>query len=293
MTEELTTEEILSFLNNAISLGVTGISFSGGEPLIRTDLFDIISYCKKLGLFVHINSNGTLVELYYKEINKLVDSILISIDSENSILHDRLRGVGGTFEKALKALELLNKSKVIVQMVVNSENINSLYEYVKYMNKKVDRIRLQPLHHNPENLLTLTDEKLGHFNDLKSKWTDFVEKLKLSGLTLDGSEEYYNLIPEFLENPKKIQHKTDCFMGSHAFFLDPYGNVVPCEGIREPFGNIRKENLNNIWKKANNFRRIYNKRKKRPCVCLYSCLEGDILFWKSFFSFKRHKNRFP
>lgn len=293
INEELSKEEVTSFLDDAIKMGITGISFSGGEPFVRKDIFDIISFCKERGLFVHVNSNGTLVEQNYREINRLVDSVLISIDSENPNVHDRLRGVPGTFEKAIKALDLLDRSKTMVQMVVNSENIDSLYEYIVFVGKKTERIRFQPIHCNTENMLTLSDERLRQFDNIAEKWERFVKKLRESGLKLDGTEKYYNLIPQFLSDPAKLVGKTDCFMGSHAFFLDPYGNAAPCEGIRKPFGNIREEKIADIWEKAVNFRRIYNKKKRRPCACLYSCLEGDIVFWDHFFSIKGTKATFP
>ena len=178
-------------------------------------------------------------------------------------------------------------------MVVNAENINHLFEYVSFMSSLTDKIRLQPLHQNPENLLILSDDKIGRLHDVKANWESFVKKLEVSGLKIYGSKYFYDLIPQFLSDPSRLYGKIDCFMGSHAFYLDPYGNIVPCEGIRKPFGNIRQTDLSEIWKNANAFRKLYNKKKKRPCACLYTCLEGDILFWKRFFSFGNEKMYFP
>lgn len=292
--EELTTKEIILFLKEAIGMGITGISFSGGEPFIRNDIFEIASFCKKAGLFVHVNSNGTLIaEHNYREINRFMDSILISVDSDVAEIHDNLRGVSGTFEKAMKALDLIDKSKIQVQMVINSKNIDHLYDYISFMSTKANRIRLQPIHNNPENMFTINDSKLVEFENLTDKWNTFIEKLKGSGLELDGTEKYYELIPFFLTDPLSLKGKIDCFMGSHAFFLDPYGNIVPCEGIRKPFGNIREQKLVEIWKGANSFRKKFNKKKTRPCVCMYSCLENDIIFWNNFFSLKKIKYYFP
>jgi MoaA/NifB/PqqE/SkfB family radical SAM enzyme len=292
--EELSTSEITAFLEDAIEMGVSGISFSGGEPFIRSDIFDVISFCKKKGLPVHVNSNGTLInEKNYKQINSMVDSLLISVDSSHSDIHDSLRGVPGTFEKAMQALNLIDPAKTMVQLVVNSRNIDTLPEYVLSMAKRVRKIRLQPIHHNPENLLTMRDSTLGHFDGIEKKWNAFINELKGSGLKLYGAEKFYRLFPDFLSNQNKLQHRTDCFMGSHAFFLDPYGNIVPCEGIRKPFGNIRDKRFRDIWRGAKNFRRVYNKKSKRPCVCLYSCLESDIVFWDNFFSLEKVKCSYP
>lgn len=294
VADELTTKEILQFLEDAVRLGVVGISFSGGEPFIREDILEIASYCKRLGLFVHVSSNGTLIsQENCNQINRLFDSILISVDSHIPDIHDNLRGVSGAYAKAMRALKLLDKSKTMVQMVVNAMNIDDLYEYVAQMAQVTDRIRLQPLHRNPANLLVLEDERIGDLKDITSKWNAFTQRLRESNLKLFGSPRYYDLVPRFLSEPEKLAGKTDCFMGSHAFFLDPYGNVVPCEGIREPFGNIREEKLSRLWRAANPFRRMYNRKSTRPCTCLYTCLEGDILFWYNFFSIRTQRTSFP
>lgn len=293
-SEELSTEEIFAFFKKAVNLGVAGVSFSGGEPFLRKDIFEITAFCKELGLLVHVNSNGTLIdEKNCQRTNELFDSILISVDSHIPETHNHLRGVPGTFQKAIKALKLLDRSKTMVQMVVNAENIDHLFEYVSFMSALTDKIRLQPLHQNPENLLILRDEKIGRLKDVMAKWELFVKKLKESGLKIYGSKKFYDLIPQFLTDPHGLCGKIDCFMGSHAFYLDPYGNVVPCEGIRKPFGNIRQTDLSEIWGKANAFRKLYNKKRERPCTCLYTCLEGDIMFWERLLSFKKEKMYFP
>jgi MoaA/NifB/PqqE/SkfB family radical SAM enzyme len=293
-SEELSTDEIINFFKKAVNLGIVGVSFSGGEPFLRKDIFDIAAFCKDSGLLVHVNSNGTLIdEKNCGKINTFFDSILISVDSHIPATHDHFRGVPGTFQKAIKALQLLDRSKTMVQMVVNAENIDYLFEYVSFMSTLTDKIRLQPLHQNPDNLLILQDEEVGRLINVKVKWDSFVKKLKESGLKIYGSEKFYDLIPQFLSNPNGLRGKIDCFMGSHAFYLDPYGNVVPCEGIRKPFGNIRHMDLCKIWEGANAFRKLYNTRKNRPCVCLYTCLEGDIMFRERFLSFKKEKLCFP
>ncbi|MCI4625298.1 MAG: radical SAM protein [Candidatus Magnetoovum sp. WYHC-5] len=286
---ELTTEEIKEAISDAINLGVIGISFSGGEPFIREDFLEIAEFCKDKGLRVHVNSNGTCIDKTNAEyVNKIFDSVLLSVDSMDETIHDTFRGVKGTFKKAIKALELIDRKKTVVQLVINSKNIDQLYDYVKFMATKTDKIRLQPIHSNPDNLLNLRDLYIDDFKNsvtLESKWNNFIKKLKESGLKLHGSEKFYSLFPAFLTDPLLLKGKIDCFMGSFGFFIEPYGNVVPCEGIRKPYGNIKEEKLANIWKTANAFRRNYH-NKKRPCVCMYGCLDNDINFWDKFFSIK-------
>jgi len=65
---ELNTKDIIGLIKELAFLGTKFISFSGGEPLLREDLGDIIDFCKMKGIYVSINSNGTLVKEKIKNI---------------------------------------------------------------------------------------------------------------------------------------------------------------------------------------------------------------------------------
>lgn len=279
---ELSTAEAEDVVDQAKEMGVNGISFSGGEPFVRNDIFHIAAHCKQKGMFTHVSTNGTLIDNSNASlVNSLFDSILFSIDSVDEQQHDSLRGRKGTFRHVMSILKLLPREKLTIQMVLNASNIEIVPEFVKFFSPYAARIRLQPIHQNPSNLLIVQNEVLMKFtNEVSQKWRKIKQELESQGLVLDGSEKYYKYFPEFLIDRQQIKGKLDCFMGSHAFFLDPYGNVVPCEEIRKPWGNIRQQSLREIWKGQRKFRQKFNKKDKRPCACLYSCLDGDICFWQ-------------
>ncbi len=119
---ELNTSQVYEIIDELEKLGAKFIKFSGGEPLLRDDIGEIISYCRKRGLIVLLNSNGTLVCEKLKEIGG-IEEIQISLDGPESV-HDYIRGKG-TYNKVIQALESLKglNINVVFTTVISKYNI--------------------------------------------------------------------------------------------------------------------------------------------------------------------------
>jgi MoaA/NifB/PqqE/SkfB family radical SAM enzyme len=114
------------------------VEFTGGEPLLRKDIFKLIDYCKSKGMFVSINTNGTLInERNAGKIN--ADIVRISIDGTEKI-NDKIRGKG-SFRKAVKGLNSLKKfnkkSKIIISTAIGKDNKDEARKIIKYFYPKV------------------------------------------------------------------------------------------------------------------------------------------------------------
>lgn len=112
------------------------IHISGGEPFVFKDIMKIIEYIKYHSLFLNITTNGTLLCEYAEDLVKYkVNRIDISIDGPAQI-HDRLRGVGGTFARIIKGLEKLCKLKkrffpiLKINSIINFNNPETMKEVV-------------------------------------------------------------------------------------------------------------------------------------------------------------------
>jgi uncharacterized radical SAM superfamily Fe-S cluster-containing enzyme len=99
--DELTTEQKYEVVDQLDKAGVVAIAFSGGEPLMRKDLFEIASYTKEKGMYASIATNGTLISKgVAKKLKKIgIDYVEISLDHVNPVIHDRFRGVRGAWKK--------------------------------------------------------------------------------------------------------------------------------------------------------------------------------------------------
>ena len=91
--EELTTTDVYHVLDKLSTAGVGIIDFGGGEPLLRTDIFDILTYSKQVGIYTSISTNGLLLdENCVKRLKTLgIDHVCISLDGAKPETHDRIR----------------------------------------------------------------------------------------------------------------------------------------------------------------------------------------------------------
>jgi MoaA/NifB/PqqE/SkfB family radical SAM enzyme len=101
-------KEVISEL---AELGCKKIHFSGGEPMLRPQLPDLVEYASQLGMRVTLTTNGTLVDKV--KAKRLVEAGLrgvnVSIDSPIRKMHEKIRGVEGSFKLTTKAVGLFNK----------------------------------------------------------------------------------------------------------------------------------------------------------------------------------------
>ena len=107
--KELTTEIWKRFIDDISAVGVKTIVFSGGEPLLRQDIFELIAYSREKKLNVCLTSNGTLIDndIADKLLSSGIGVVNISLEGPSEV-HNYLRG-GGSFEKAVAALEKLRQ----------------------------------------------------------------------------------------------------------------------------------------------------------------------------------------
>ncbi len=138
--KELTTKERFKIIDRLAEAGVVALNFSGGEPLIREDLFEVAEYAHENGLSLSISTNGTLIDR--DRVKRLVqcgiESIDISLDGIKPETHDRIRNVEGSFDLAVSGLKNCamygNFNEIIVNTTLTKftlKEIPEIYEFVK------------------------------------------------------------------------------------------------------------------------------------------------------------------
>ncbi|MGH7162508.1 MAG: radical SAM protein, partial [Planctomycetota bacterium] len=102
---EMDTAGLCGVLDAMRDLGVLGVGITGGEPLLRKDLFAVAAHGARRGLLVHLNTNGSLVdgEAARRLADAGVASVNVSLDGPDAETHDRLRGRPGSFRRVLRA----------------------------------------------------------------------------------------------------------------------------------------------------------------------------------------------
>jgi radical SAM protein with 4Fe4S-binding SPASM domain len=128
--DELTTAEALAVIDDLADFNVPVILFSGGEPLLRRDIFELIAYARAKGLKAVLSTNGTLIDdaLADRIVAAGVDYVGVSLDSADEATHDRFRGVPGAWAKTLAGLRRLKSrgQKVGLRITLARTTVNGI-----------------------------------------------------------------------------------------------------------------------------------------------------------------------
>ncbi len=277
--QELSYDEIVAMIDQAYDLGVRLISLSGGEPLAKARILDAMRYARRKGMITVVPTNGTLItERNVDDVLAAFDYISVSLDSLDRDRHDEIRGVAGTFDRAMRSINLLTTrarhTTINVQSVMTSRNIDDILEINKMMSRRGIDTNFQPVHDGFQNGFAVREGPYSDFcrTDLSEArkrlmreyaYPSILEKLLL--------KQYYARAFDFLVNPQSAMDHVTCFSGSLSFMVDPYGEVFPCDPLRTSMGNIREQPLSQIWSSArmDDFRKRL--RKNRTCHCWLFC----------------------
>lgn len=263
--KELTTEELKGVIDDFAEIGTTGIGFTGGEPLIRSDICELIAYTRKKGLFTHLSHNGFFVAKRRAAeaiLDSGLDAIDISLDGPNSQTHDWSRGTPGAFEKVvvgIKNLVSLRKKykseiEVKVTCVITERNFDEIVDLVYFVNDLgVDRIGFMPV----QDLAVQMDSKkrparfkvknLKKANQVIDALIALKRKGFKDGFSIDTTVEYLKL---FKDSFAGRLLPIPCFAGYATYAIDPYGNIYPCfpwVELTKPVANIKQVSLKDYW----------------------------------------------
>jgi len=136
VVKELTPEEAMNLAKDIVKMKPFSVCLTGGEPTLREDLFEIASYLKKNGIPVStITSGWTMNEKLAEKMCSVFDYLQVSIDGPRAEIHDGIRGVRGSFERAVNAVKLLKEKGV--------KRLSVAYSLTKYNKENLpDMIRL-------------------------------------------------------------------------------------------------------------------------------------------------------
>jgi radical SAM protein with 4Fe4S-binding SPASM domain len=222
--KELSTQEFKDILDVAKEMGVDHLFLTGGEPFLRSDVFDLIEYAKEeLNLSVVVLTNGTLLSA--KDIERLGKfeglTIQVSLEGPSELDNTTIRG-SGNFVKTLKAIELLiNKGvKVIVTSTATKENVNSIPRLCDLLHsKKAQTHHILWLHERGravKNQIKTTSEEL----------IDLMNSVRRRGIKVDN----WSSIGNRVYGGRGI--KVDgCSGGATSATIDSNGDIYPCPSL--------------------------------------------------------------
>lgn len=251
-TDRYSTQELKSLLDQLHAAGTIHLIVTGGEPLVRSDLVEVIRYSRKLGMTVTLYSNGHLVnEVLAKELGPLVGTVEISILAGEPALHDQLARAPGSFERALRGATLLREQGVNV--VIKTPVLRPAYQSLGKLKALMASSGFD----------WQTDPEISQ----SYAGAQFPIAFKLGK---DELRQFFIDFPEF--NPQSGIQSNDpgvvngmCLAGRRFCFIDAIGNVYPClnfknamDRVSTRLGNVFETSFASIWAEAAVLKEIRN-----------------------------------
>lgn len=267
---ELDTEQSKLLIDSIVKFASPILVLSGGEPLLRQDIFELAHYAKEKQLDVALATNGTLIDsvIINKIINNDIKRISISLDAATSEKHDSFRNCTGAFNKALEGIALLVNSGISTQIntTITRHNVTELEDIINLaINHKCDALHLflvVPVGCG-QNIATSDllsafeyEETLKHIYNLSLKYKDSIF------IKLTCAPQYYRILKQekstAFENSQNSLHKVSkgCLAGTNVCFISAEGNVYPCGYLPISAGNIITTELKDIWNNSEVFKTL-------------------------------------
>ena len=299
---ELTKQEAERMLTDLAGFGVPAVLLSGGEPLMRRDLFELAAFGKKLGLRFTFSTNGTLIdEATARRIHDTGFSYVgISLDGIGET-NDLFRGSRGAFDKALQALRNLKKAgqKVGLRMTLTRHNIAELPKILELIEaEKIDRACFYHLVPSGRGRLIQTEvptpeeteRAVGALLDKTKEWER--RRIRKEILTVDNHADGIYLLRRLSkEDPARAKEVRRLLEANGGAFkssgvgigcIDFLGDVHPDQfWTGETLGNVRQRPFSEIWQDESipllhelRHRRDFLKGKCATCQYLSLCGGG-------------------
>ncbi len=299
-------EEAYRVLDDIAGYAKPVIVLSGGEPLLREDVFDIAKYGTDKGLRICLATNGTLVtdEICGKIKASGIKIVSLSLDGSTDKVHDDFRKQEGAFSGTINAAGLFRKHGI--EFIINSsftkrnrEEIPKVYKLAKELGAVAWYMFMIVPTGRGEEIMSELISKEDYENILE--WHYNMEKGEKDMLVRPTcAPHYYRII---LQKSKKEGEKFErrtlkfstggakgCIAGQVIALIDVDGNVLPCSYFPMAAGNIREKSFKEIWEDSGLFKdlRDFKKYKGRcgSCEFVYVCggcrarayaLTGDYL----------------
>lgn len=227
--------------------GVPSVSFTGGEPMLRKDIFELIRHAhRKLNLRVNLITNGTLItEPVAKKLRVAgLSSAQVSIESPDAAVHDALTQVPGSHARSVRGLLALKRAGILVHphgtlCAENAESLVRMAQYAKALES--DRFSLNmliPVGRGRDDTLAV------RYRDIGNLLRPIGDAARTAGVEF----MWYAPTPMCQFNPVAHHLGNKCCAACEGLLaIDPRGNILPCSSWKEPIGSLFEHDFKSLW----------------------------------------------
>jgi radical SAM protein with 4Fe4S-binding SPASM domain len=263
--KDLGYSKALKVIQQISRMGNPILVLSGGEPLLRPDIFELTSFARAHGLEVALASNGTLIDraMALKIKNSGIRRVAVSLDGPDSGVHDTFRGEPGAFEGALRGCREIKKVGVSLQINTtltkhNEDFLEQIYDLV--LDLEADAFHLFMLVPVGCGLQIAQSHQVD-----AQKYEEILQWLYRKSLEkrihvrATCAPHYFRIIrQEAIKEKRPFQHSREgfqamtrgCLAGSAICFISHEGEVFPCGYLPISVGKVPETSLEEIWKQS-------------------------------------------
>jgi AdoMet-dependent heme synthase len=267
---ELSAEKCLALIDEIAAVSSPVIILTGGEPLLRSDIFEIAAYGTKKGLRMVMATNGTLVDepTARKMLESGIQRVSISIDGKDAESHDAFRGEPGAFTRAMRGIYAMKSVAMEFQInttitTANLREIKDIHDLALKLGAAAHHIfLLVPTGRGrdlAEQAITAADyeETLKWFHqesltcEIQLKATCAPHYFRIMHQNkIKGADPAKKAGGRFHESTR------GCLGGISFCFISHVGQVQPCGYLELDCGNVQKQSFADIWESSGVFRNL-------------------------------------
>ncbi len=270
--DELNTDEAKSLIEEIAKAGFKIMIFSGGEPLMRPDIFELVEHAVKFKLRPVFGSNGTLITKEVAQKLKRIGTmgIGISLDSLDSAKHNRFRGLERCWEATVKGMENCREAGLSFQvhttvMDWNYEEILDITDFAVKIGAAAHHIFfIVPT----GRAVNIKDEFL-NTQQYENLLTNIVNKQKEVNIEVKPT-----CAPQFMRIAKQqgvsYRFSKGCLAGISYCIINPKGDVQPCAYLDMSIDNVRNTPFSEVWNNNGVLKQLRTLDYKGKCgICIY------------------------
>lgn len=270
--DELTTAQCKSVLDDLAAFKVPAVLFSGGEPLVRPDLFELAAYARDLGLHVVLSTNGTLIDreiaLRFRDLKFAY--IGISLDSAHAQVHDEFRGMKGAFQRTMQGFRHCVEvgQKVGLRLTLTrhtAQDLDAIFDFIE--REGIDRAcfyHLCPAGRGKSLDMLTPAQSRAAMDTIIRRTGGYIERGKrIEILTVDNHcDGPYLYLKMKAENHPRAEQVLEMLKwngggryssGVGIADIDFYGNVHADQfSMYRSFGNVKERKFSEIWQDTSN-----------------------------------------
>lgn len=266
--DELTAQESFALLDSIASFARPVIVLSGGEPVVREDIFDIATYGTGLGLRMVLATNGTLVDAETADqmAKSGIQRVSVSIDGASAQAHDRFRRVSGAFDAAIEGIGHIKSAGIPFQIntSVTRQNFDELPLVLK-LAKELGAVALHIFLLVPTGCgKEIAEDEMISSEQYEKVLNWLYEQSGNVNINLKATcaPHYYRIIRQHAAaEGRKVSVETHgldamtrgCLAGTGVCFVSHRGDVYPCGYFPVSAGNVRETDFGIIWRDSRLF----------------------------------------